>query len=321
MSAPVGLVVNPRSHTVLRKGSVLEAAARNMPDAALVRFDNVGQLESQMTDLARQGVRQVYVEGGDGTLQAVLTASLAPRTGFDVLPDFAILPGGSTNLAYKVFGLKLKTPEAALDYIQQRVRHGQRLATVRHQALVIDSASLANPAIGFLLSTGSLARAMVYTQQELHGEGHRGSLAIAGALARLMVWPSRHLGQDGRPLLCPSPLTATASHFRVEGDHALSLMTTLPTLSLRLRPYWGERTAPIAFTHASWPIRGLHAALLKVMTGQAGRHMIRHGLVSHRVDGVRLEYKGPVMLDGEILPVPEDGLFTVSVTPPIRFMR
>ncbi|MBU2606557.1 MAG: hypothetical protein KKC43_11780 [Alphaproteobacteria bacterium] len=321
MSAPVGLVVNPRSHAVLQKGSVLEAAAGNMPDALLVRFDTVGQLELQMAGLARQGGRQVYVEGGDGTLQAVLTASLAPRTGFNVLPEFAILPGGSTNLAYKILGLKLKTPEAALDYIQQRARHGHRLATARHQALVIDSRSLANPAIGFLLSTGSLARAMIYTQQELHREGHRGSLAIAGALARLMVWPSRHLGRDGQPLLRPSPLAATASHFSVKGDHALSLMTTLPTLSLRLRPYWGEEIAPIAFTHASWPIRGLHTALLKVMTGQAGRNMIRHGLVSHRVDGVGLEYKGPVMLDGEILPTPEDGLFAVGVTPPIRFMR
>jgi len=321
MSAPVGLVVNPRSHTVLRKGSVLEAVARSMPDATLVQFNGMGQLESQMAGLARQGVRQVYVEGGDGTLQAVLTTCLAKGTGFDVLPDFAILPGGSTNLAYKVFGLKLKTSEAALGYIQQRARPDHRLATSRPQALAIGSVSLANPAIGFLLSTGSLARAMVYTQQELHGEGHRGSLAIAWALARLMVWPSQHLGQDGEPLLRPSPLTATASHFRADGDHAFSLMTTLPTLSLRLRPYWGEGAAPIAFTHASWPIRGLHMALLKVMTGQTGRHMVRHGLVSHRVDEIRLEYKGPVMLDGEILPTPEDGIFAVGVTPPIRFMR
>jgi hypothetical protein len=299
----------------------LEAAAANMPGVSLVKLDDFHHLEVQMAGLARQGVRQVYVEGGDGTLQAVLTASLAPRSGFDDVPEFAILPGGSTNLAYKVFGLKLKTRNLARAYIERRAQQGDRLATAWHRALVVDSASLASPAIGFLLSTGSLARAMAYTQQQLHGEGHRGSLAIAGAMARLMARPSRHLGRDGQPVLCPSPLTVEAPQFRLEGSHALSLMTTLPSLNLRLRPFWGEGSAPIAVTHAGWPIKGLHAALLKVLVGQAGHRMVRHGLVSHRADAVRLDYKGWIMLDGEMLPAPPDGHLAVGVTPPLRFMR
>jgi len=117
MNAPVGLVFNPGSHTVQRKGSLLEAAAASIPGAQLVRLDDFSNLDAQMTGLANAGVRSVFVEGGDGTLQAVLSACFALHAKFHGLPEFAILPGGSTNLAYKVCGLRLHEREQIVDFI------------------------------------------------------------------------------------------------------------------------------------------------------------------------------------------------------------
>ncbi|MEQ9505788.1 MAG: diacylglycerol kinase family protein [Hyphomonas sp.] len=321
MSAPVGLVVNPKSHAVQRKGSVLEAASAGIPDAHLVRAENFAALGDQIAGLARHGVRSIFIEGGDGTLHAVLTACFASQKRFSGVPEIAVLPGGSTNLTYKVCGLRAKTPEQVADYIARYRHDGASVARTHQSALRVETGELAGPAIGMLLSTGSLARVMLYTQRELHGEGARGSRAVAAAAAQFFWSPHQQYDEDGLPVLCSSRLVASSRAFRIQGDHTLSLMTPLPSLSLRLRPFWGKAAGQIAFTHAQWPIRGLRTAFLKVITGWTGAQMERHGLTSYRTDQIDLTYAGPLMLDGEILPVPADGRIRVSVTSPIRFLR
>lgn len=321
MSAPVGLVFNPHSHTVKRKGSVLEAAAPRIPDALLVRLEDFTTLDEQMTALAKAGVRSVFVEGGDGTLQAVLSACFALQAKFHGLPEFAILPGGSTNLAYKVCGLRLHEPEQIVEFIARFRHDSASVARVYQSGLKVESAALATPAIGMLLSTGSLARVMLYAQREILGEGDRGSRAVGEAAMRFILSPESHLDEDGLPLLRGSPLVANCKSFRLQGEHAMSLMTTLPSLSLRLKPFWGEGKAPIAVTHAEWPIRGLRAAFLKIVAGWTGQQMVRHGLTSHRSEGLDLIYTGPVVLDGELLPAPADGRIRIGVSQPISFLR
>jgi len=321
MNAPVGLVFNPGSHTVQRKGSLLEAAAASIPGAQLVRLDDFSNLDAQMTGLANAGVRSVFVEGGDGTLQAVLSACFALHAKFHGLPEFAILPGGSTNLAYKVCGLRLHEREQIVDFIARFRHDSASVARVYQSGLRVESAALATPAIGMLLSTGSLARVMLYAQREILGEGDRGSRAVGEAAMRFILSPESHLDEDGLPLLRSSPMVANCKVFRLQGEHTMSLMTTLPSLSLRLKPFWGEGNAPIAMTHAEWPIRGLRAAFLKVIAGWTGPQMVRHGLTSHRTDALDLIYTGPVVLDGELLPAPPDGRIRISVSQPISFLR
>lgn len=321
MSAPVGLVFNPRSHSVQRKGSLLEAAARHIPDAQLVRVDDFSKLDGQMAALAKAGVRAVFVEGGDGTLQAVLSTCYALQTKFHGLPEFAVLPGGSTNLAYKVCGLRLHDPDQIASFIA-RLRHDSAsVDRVYQSALKVESAALPAPALGMLLSTGSLARLMLYAQREFLGDGDRGSRAVGEAAMRFLLTPESYLDEDGLPLLRPSPLVANCPVFRLQGEHTMSLMTTLPSLSLRLKPFWGEGTAPIAVTHAAWPIRGLRTAFLKILAGWTGPQMTRHGLTSLRMDHVDLLYTGPVVLDGERLPSPADGRIRITVSQPISFLR
>lgn len=321
MSAPVGLVFNPRSHTVKRKGSLLEGAAPGIPGAHLVRVEDFSRLGEQMAALAKAGAKQVFVEGGDGTLQAVLTACCALQAKFHGLPEFAILPGGSTNLAYKVCGLRLHEPDQIAHYIARLRRDSASVDRVHQPALRIESAALATPAIGMLMSTGSLARLMLYAQREFLGDGDRGSRAVGDAAMRFLLSPESYLDEDGEPLLRGTPLLASCSEFRLQGAHAMSLMTTLPSLSLRLRPFWGEGSAPIAVTHASWPIQGLRTAFLKIIAGWTGPQMVRHGLTSYRTDGVEITYRGAVVLDGELLPAPPDGRIRIGVSQPISFFR
>lgn len=320
MSPRIGLIVNPRSYTVQRKGSVLERAHTAQENTSLIRIGAFADLPSQLVRLAEEGVSALFIEGGDGTLQAVLSSWPGLAEGAAGMPDFAVLPGGSTNLAYKIAGLRRGTASDVADYIAA-YRFGRPLTRMSLSALRVECMGIDQPLIGMLFSTGSLARAMIYTQQQIHGEGPRGSFAVAEAAARFVLAPAAYQDADGAPLLRPSPLAAVSTSFQIQGDHALSLMTTLPSLSLGLKPFWGRGAGAIAFTHAAWPISGFRRAFLKILAELTGPEMLRHGLTSYRTDAIELTTTGAVVLDGELLQLEPDTRITVTPTPPIKFLR
>lgn len=315
-----GLIVNPRSHRVRTRGSVLERVASSRRETALVRIDDFSTLPERLSELHASGAAWIFIEGGDGTLQAVLSGWPELAGNGHVSPGFAILPGGSTNLAWAVAGLRRTGVQDILDYIDRLEETGASEVETLH-CLRVTSDGFDRPEIGFLLSTGALASAMRYTQQSVFSDGRRGSPALVQAILRFLSAPYSLKDQSGAHLLAPSDLAASSACFNFRGAHALSLATTLPRLSLGLQPYWSQARGPIAFTHAAWPVAGLRRAFLRILLRQAGPGMIRHGLTSYRTQDITLTYDGPVMLDGELLPVRSTYPVRIGSTPPIRFIR
>lgn len=313
MSGEIGLIVNPRSHRVARHGSVLRAAAAAMPAASYLVLEDFGALDTRIAEMAQAGVQRIFVEGGDGTLMAVMSACHAPAAGFAAMPALGVLPGGSTNLACKILGFRGKG--AALAARVRASANGGAAVEVRQRALRVERGEGA-PVLGFLLSTGSLARAMLYVQRAFHGPGRRGSLAVAGAIARFVFAPERYLDRDGLPVLRGSHLRAEMAGQEIEGLHAFSLMTPLPRLSLGLNPFWGKGPGGIAVTHAAWPQPAFRRAILRALARRAGP-----GFDSWRSDAADLWHDGPVMMDGEVLDLGPEGRARVTLTEPLRFLR
>lgn len=319
MTAPACFIVNSRSHRVRRHGSVLEQVARES-GTALLQIDDFSNLPDALARLADKNPALVCIEGGDGTVQAVLSGWPGLSGQDQALPSFAILPGGSTNLIWEIAGLKqVRVREVRAFLACQKDIPVCRIVDL--PAIRLESPALSRPQIGFLLSTGALASAMAYTQTAVFKEGRRGAPAIAGAIVRFLISPSRFIDQTGQPILRPYALSATSSSFNFTGAHALSLVTTLPHLSLGITPFWADGRGAIAYTHAQWPLRGLRRAFFRILLGQTGPGMIRHGLASYRTDALSLRCDGPAMLDGELLADASGLAIQVSLTRPIRFLR
>lgn len=316
VAGAVGLIVNARSHTVARRGATLTAVAALLGAERYPEAADFATLERDIARLAAAGVTRLIVEGGDGTLLAVLSAALSPAAGFGRPPEFGVLAGGSTNLAARLLGLRARAPAA----LARRIAGPAGDAVVHQRALCVAGPGLAPPEVGFVLSTGSLARAMGYTQRAFHRQGRRGSLAVAGAIARFVAAPGAFRDTDGAPVLRPSRLRAEGGGAMLDGDHAFSLMTPLPRLSLGLAPFWGEGDGAIAMTHAGWPVGGFRRAMLKVLAGRAGAGLAAHGLTSWRGDRFEIDHDGPVMIDGELRPAAA-GRLSVTATLPLRFLR
>lgn len=318
--APV-FIINPKSHKVNMQGSVLTRIAVDYGDIPIVNFDGHTPLDETLTPLLQDGRDTIYVEGGDGTVLAALSTCFAERASGRPLPSLAILPGGSTNLTHEILGLKQFDVEALKRRLAQRGRNAAQPDIATHKALLVETSETKTPYVGFLLSTGSLARLMLYTQNNLHGKT-RGSVSIARAILQLALFPRTTKDADGLPLIRASEFTRiNADGDESSSETAFSLFSTFEALSLRIRPFWGRDDAPMGFTRAAWPIRRLRLGIARALVGNTPSALQRHGLTSEGASEMVFRTDGPIMIDGEELPMPKDKTIKVTVSPDLEFIR
>jgi hypothetical protein len=318
----VALIANARSHLVAVKGSRLEEVARQHRGVPLVWFDTLPAFNAALQDLLKSGHDSFIVEGGDGTVLATLTGCYNSDPQAFAGLHFAILPGGSTNLAHEKLGLKQPAIARIRALIAALETDNAPAAVTQQRALIVEQDGLSAAQLGFLLSTGSLASGMDHVQHHMFSEGSRGTLAIARALLTLAARPSQYTAADGKPLLRPSHFEPHTSGLPVEaGPHAFSLASTFSSLSLGISPFWGEGDGPIHFTWAPWPPEKLRRAILYAATGRNRQSLEKAGYRSIDTRTLSMTVDGPVMLDGELLRLDPASPLRVRSSGAIRFLR
>ncbi|MEL7128734.1 MAG: diacylglycerol kinase family protein, partial [Pseudomonadota bacterium] len=264
MTMRFGLISNPLSHSVSKRGSVLKRAAEREPDAEFHCLDRFDDLSGILKGMATDGIEAIFVEGGDGTAMAVLTEIISGRSGLPSDIPIALLPGGMTNLAAKVMGVR-HAGNGGVRAVMSDLRAGNLAGRSSPLPLLELSLSKAGqPLYGFFLSTGALPNGIRYCRRALHSRGAQGSIAVGLTLTRLIFGPR---GVEGNEVLRPSDMTLESQAFHAAGSHLFTLATTLPTLSLNINPFWGKGDAPLRFTHATWPANGLIRAMFGILTG------------------------------------------------------
>ncbi len=318
MSWRFGMVSNPLSHSVSKRGSVLERAAERETDAEFHCLYNFNELSSILEGFAAKGINALLIEGGDGTAMAVVTEVLSGRSGLPPDIPIALLPGGMTNLAAKIMGVR-HAGKGGIRALLTDLRNGQ-LSTRRHDLplLEISLAKGTQPIYGFFLSTGAVPNGIRFCRRELHSKGAQGSIAVGLTLARLILGPR---SKNGNEVMQPSDMALETSAFHAAGSHLFTLATTLPAFNLGINPFWGSDTAPLRFTYARWPARGTVRALLGILFGAKTNFMRKRGMESFNIHEALLGYTGDIVLDGEFLSAPPSGKLKVSTTRPVVFIR
>lgn len=292
----VGLLDNPLSGTnrngagpIHRAGDIESGLRRRV-----VRTP--AEVAAALADFASDGVGLVVVNGGDGTVQAVLTAVL--RDGrFDRPPLLAVLAAGTTSMIAGDVGLRGR-PAAALARVLAWARDPARAsAVVERPVLRVQAAHDAEPVFGMFFGTGAIYHAIHYCRARIHPWGARGPLGAGIALARYLL-----------ALVCGReiPVVPITSSIDGEpagrGEHLLLFVTTLHRLVLGLRPFWGREPGALRFTAVAAGPRHVLRALPSLLRGRPSRHgTVEHGYVSRNAREVRLMLDGGCTLDGEML--------------------
>jgi hypothetical protein len=313
-----GLLVNPRAGKNSGKGLALAGKLSGERDIVIRNLELFEQIEIFLRDMAAEGVSDLFISSGDGTIQEVLTL-IAEKGPFATPPRITLLPHGTTNLSANDIGFRSHSLESQAAFIRSlAARDVTSRNTIR----------CANPGDGkvrhgMFVGTGAVAVATRYCQQAFNDQGVKGQWAVAGTLLTALrkYLFSAPDPEDESRFDRPFPITVEANGTRhADGPQLLQMSTTLDRLVLNTRPFWGGKTAPIRTTVFPYPVPSVARWLLPVMYGGESRKPPPRS-ESFCSDSLEVTSKVMFVIDGEFFPPPTEEPLRLGTGPLFSFVR
>ncbi|MGD9043666.1 MAG: diacylglycerol kinase family protein, partial [Desulfobacterales bacterium] len=251
-----------------------------------------------LAEFARQEVNLLVINGGDGTVQAALTATFH-KNFFETMPVLAVLPSaGTTSMIAGDIGLK-GPRQSALQRLFSWARTGNgRAAIMQRPVLRVQVPAKTEPVYGMFFGAAAIYQATQFCLQKVFAKGVRGELGAGVALARFLL----AVVLKDRNVVSSVPITTQLEQKSPQQQkYLLVLVTTLQRLFLGLRPYWGAEPKPLHYTAVGSRPRYFLRAIPSLMRGRPGRYVRPdNGYTSHNIDAVELTLKSGFNLDGEL---------------------
>ncbi len=293
----VAVISNPTSGRNKRRGLIaaIQTLLRDHPTVPHFQERTFAGI-ADATNAAIAGDPEVIVvNGGDGTVQTVLTSLL--RAPLDRLPLLAVLPGGTTNTTARNVGYGTR-PLAALGTLLAASAHGRLAGRIERRAVL--RADLDDgPQYAMMFGAGAVYHGIVFARGQLASHGMRGQLGAGIALATFLtrVFTGR-AGTMFPPLDADVRLDGVAlpatSYFGI-------LISTMDRQFLGVSPYWGTGPGPLRFSALRVRPEYLARAIVPALRGRESRWLTPEaGYRSHNVDDVALTFRGGFTLDGEL---------------------
>ncbi len=298
----VGVISNPRSRRNRDGMDKIRAVLARHGDIAHAELSRMAELPAAVRRFADSGVSLVVVNGGDGTVHAVLSEILNGVLLADP-PRLAALPSGMTNLIAVDVGLAGR-PDLSLANLLSRVRDGGELTVRRRPVLSLTPAPGARASHGMFFGTGAFYRAVMASRRRIHPTGVRHDLAtalsvglfIAGMLLRRSSPGSPYRG-DGMTIRRDGGVARTGTHLGM-------VATTLERLSMGLDPFWDGTEGPMRYTLLPFPPHRFGSAMVPILLGRPLPWMAGKGYESGRAAELAFTIDCPLVLDGEVYAAP-----------------
>jgi diacylglycerol kinase family enzyme len=284
-----------------------------LPGAVHIATRGTAEIAPALERLLADGCPLLVLNGGDGTVQKVLTELLA-RADAERCPILAILPGGTTNMtARSINGRALSFPQALSALGRQVAR---QTPPIERRALLAQQPSGIRLA-GFFWGMGAILRGIEYCQNTVYGAGIGGEQASGVALVRTVLGIARRQPPFSGGVTVDLEGANPSGRF----DASILLATTLEQLFLGIRPFWGTGQGDLQGLLVEEPAHRLVRNLPALLRGRPNRHMTAGtGYHSFRSDALRVTASGRFTLDGELYDF-EDGPLALEPSARLRFLR
>ena len=314
----IGLLSNRGSRQNKRGLSEIDAAAQ--ASGIIHRpLSDMADLGQALTDFADRGVGVVAVNGGDGTVQAVLT-DLLERRPFAKLPALALLRGGTTNMTAADVGLHGRPARALARLARSAEQRELDRCLVKRHALRLQNVPGFPPQRGMFFGASGIYRAIEYCHAKIHPLRARADWAAG--LTLLGLFFGRAFGGDGSDVFSGETVTVSIDNGPAcTGERLLVLATTLDRLVLGSRPYWNLHGGPVRFTAVGHPPKRLLRWAPWIMYGGNERKLPPDGYTSRAAHQVHLELEGRFTLDGQLFDPPADGPLVITAPEPVDFVQ
>jgi hypothetical protein len=267
-------------------------------DVAHVEVSTPDDILLAVRQLDAGGVELLIVNGGDGTVQMVLTALFAEDRA-DAPPLLVLLPGGTSNTIPGDVGWKQRPP-AGIRVVLSAARRGRLEGHVaRRPVLRVASSLWERPMCAMQFSAGAIYNAIMFYKREVEARGAHGQTGPALTLAWFVL--TILSGRAGE-IFPPMQLSASIDGRPVrDGSHLGIVASTLDHLFLGIRPFWGIGPGRLRFSALGYRPRRLALALVPALRGRRGRFVTpENGYTSYNGDQLNLEIDAGFTLDGEL---------------------
>ncbi len=293
----VGVLSNPRSGGNRKGMGAVRKVLSEHRQALCCEVETPQDVAAALTDFARGEVEVVAVNGGDGTIQAVLTA-LFNHEPFETRPLLAVPTAGTTSMIAGDVGVRggvVPALSRLLHWAHARDRDG---VVLQRHVLRVQASPDQEPRFGMFFGTGVITQGIRFCQEKILSLGLRGEFGPGLTL----VWFLLALGRKNSTYLDPVRMTIGLDHDQAEPHNVLAvLVSTLQRLFLGVHPFWGRETSPLHFTAVSAGPRHLFRVLPSLLRGRPHRYGTpQHGYASRNVHEARLAMPGGFTLDGEL---------------------
>jgi hypothetical protein len=313
----IGLISNPNSQRNRRGLDDLHSASAGA-DLVHIESDGHRNLAEILAELARREIGLLVVNGGDGTIQRVLTVLFETRP-FETPPPIAILPRGMANTIASDVGLRGR-PTRALSHLIGCVRAGETgRHVVRRHVLRVENIRELPPQRGMLFGAAAIYDAIEFCCSKIYTLGFKGNLGMSLTLCGMLL--SSVLGAGNRLNLGHDIAVAIDDEPMIRRQRLLVLATTLDRLNLHARPFWSQGDGSIRFTSIAYPPPRLIRSTLKVLYGWRRATLPPDSYHSQDAERIALRLDSPFSLDGELFEPPAEEPLVMTARDSVSFVR
>lgn len=315
----IALISNPRSQRNKRGLEELRAAVARLPEVIHVELGDQPSLAGTVSELARQRVGLLVINGGDGTVQRLLTVLLEERA-FDPLPPVAILPRGMANMTAGDVGLRGPVVRT-LERLICSARAGEITChLIARPVLRVENLEGMPPQRAMFFGAGAIYDAIELCCERVYARGLRGNVGMGvtllGTLLSGLIQP-----RGNRVLRGHAIAVALDGGEMRPSTLLLALATTLERLVLGARPFWNRGEKPIHYTSVAYPPPKLIRSAPKVLYGWRRTSLPAASYRSEDADCVLLELETPITLDGELFRPTRGRPLRLTAPDSVRFVR
>ncbi|MFQ5784862.1 MAG: diacylglycerol kinase family protein [Alphaproteobacteria bacterium] len=319
----IGVISNPHSHRNKRERRTGDMRRSLRPGDCREILSDIADLPGILADFARREVGVVVIDGGDGTVQATLTALFNGEVAYEPTPLLTVLRRGMTNVIGDDVGLRGR-PEAALARLVGLAGDDDldRFIVERNAIRLSFDPAIA-PRYGMFFGGAAIYRATLACRKHVHPLGASASAAIGLTLSGLVLhWLISGGRGNGNGVLRGDRISvAFDDDEHREGCYFAMIVSTLDRLTLNSRPFWGPGDGALRYTSVAYPPRRFVRSLFPLLYGGPDRNLPNGDYVSRTADVIALSMTCPFVLDGELFTPVEGRPVVLSGGRTARFVR